>query len=495
MRKTVQKYQLCICMLVACFFLGMEIQARNVVLDWNKATLTAISQTHQPGAIPGRTLFLVHTAMFNAWAAYDDFALSTQNGGLLRQPRQKRTKINKEIAVSYAAYSTLVRLFTAAPQLATFSALMVTLGLDPSYINKNTENSAGIGNYVANELMNARQNDGSNQLGNQPGFFWNGTNLVHVPPQSAYGDYTGYIPVNPPTLFSNDGTYVVNNPNKWQPVIPDGTTTPQVFATPFWDLVTPFALTSANQFPLKGPHLYPSKAYKKEAKQILKITAHLTSEQKAIAEFWSAGAPTVSTFGLWNQAAQFVSIRDSHDLDEDIKLFFILNNYSLDSQIAGYYNKVHFNSERPITAIRFLYNGKHVRSWGGPFKGTERIKGQNYKSYISPVPATGEFPGTFQGSYAAGAAYILTRFTGTSRYGNSTVLALGSSFIEIGETPDAPVLLKWNTFDVAVKQASLAALYGGYQFKSSIIQGARLCKKVAKLDYEKSLSYINGTSH
>jgi hypothetical protein len=494
---TLNKYKLFTCAFF--LFLTSILNAQNVVLEhnnvviaWNRATLNAISQARQVGTIPGRTLFLVHTAMFDAWAAYDHHALGTLNGGTLRQSSSQRTFDNKATAMSYAAFNTLNRIFVGAtPQLAQFSGLMVSLGLDPTNTATNGTTPAGIGNLIANQLMNSRQNDGSNQLGNQVGTFWNGSALVPVPPQSAYGDYTGYVPVNPPTLYNNNGTFVANDPNRWQPIIPAGSTAPQIYSTPFWGLVTPFALTSANQFSIQGPYLYPSKDYIKQANHILKINAELTSTQKAIAEFWNAGTGSVSTFGLWNQAAQFISTRDSHTQDDDVKLFFILNNYSLDSQIAGYYQKRKFDSERPITAIRFIYNGKTIKGWAGPGLGTKKILGQNFKSYLTP-PAAAEFPATFQGAFASGAAYILTRFTDNKVYGNTATVAKGSSTIEPGITPDENVVLSWVTYQEAVDQASQAALYAGIQFPRSIKQGAKLSKKVAKLDYQKSLFFING---
>jgi hypothetical protein len=486
--------------LIAFLFMSCGIQAQNVVIQWNNATINAVAQIRQGGNPPSRTLFLVHTAMFDAWAAYDENALGTQRGNTLKRPAAERTDANKAAAMSFAAYRTLLRVFSAAaqaPQRAQFAQLMIQLGYNPNDTGMNTVTPSGIGNLVANDLMNYRENDGANQLNNEVGTFWTGTALVAVPPSTPamYGDYTGYIPVNDPFPYNNNGTpFVIRDPNRWQPLIvpgaTPGSTTIQTNATPQWALIVPFALTKAPIIKVKPPARYPSRTYTKQANETLRINANLTSRQKAIAEYWSGGAGTVTSFGYWNQGAQFISARDHHTQDDDVKFFFILNNFSLDSQIAGNVYKNIYDSERPISAVRFLYNGEFIRAWAGPFLGTQEILGQNFRTYTIPG-GVGEFANTNQAGYAAGAAYILRRFTGSDRYGNSVTIPQGSSTVEPGTTPDTTVVLSWPTFKAAVDQSLNGVLYSGAHFRNSILQGQRIQKKVAQLDYEKSLTFIN----
>jgi hypothetical protein len=88
-------------------------------------------------------------------------------------------------------------------------------------------------------VLEFRHRDGANQLGDEPG----GT------PGVRYSDWTGYSPVN---------TWdQVNDPYRWQPLCvptpPPGATicagTVQRFATPHWNRVTPFALSSPPSSP------------------------------------------------------------------------------------------------------------------------------------------------------------------------------------------------------------------------------------------------------
>jgi len=50
-----------------------------------------------------------------------------------------------------------------------------------------------------------------------------------------------------------------------------------------------------------------------------------------------------------------------------------LGNAMLDSSVACSDNKRAFDSERPITAIHFLYSGVQIRGWAGPYLGTQLI--------------------------------------------------------------------------------------------------------------------------
>jgi hypothetical protein len=101
---------------------GRARSADNVVVQWNEAIVDAIRNTKTPPPIASRAFAVTHTAMFDAWAAYDPVALSTRLGGTLRRPETERTKANKEKAISFAAYRVLVDLFPT--QVPLFDALM-----------------------------------------------------------------------------------------------------------------------------------------------------------------------------------------------------------------------------------------------------------------------------------------------------------------------------------------------------------------------------------
>jgi hypothetical protein len=233
----------------------------NVVLQWNDALLKTVRTV--PFPITARALAIVHTSMYDAWAAYDPVAVGTRFGVSLRRPTSEHTDSNKKQAMSFAAYRALVDLFPTQKTIL-FDPLMVTLGYAPSDMTMDTSNPTGIGNVTAGAVLALRHTDGSNQLGDlNPG---------------AYSDYTGYVPVNDPDFL--------NDPNRWQPLRnADGTV--QRYLLPHWERVTPFALSHSGEFRPSPPPLYPHGLYRSEANEVLHLSAQLNDLSKTIAEYWA----------------------------------------------------------------------------------------------------------------------------------------------------------------------------------------------------------------
>jgi hypothetical protein len=77
---------------------------------------------------------------------------------------------------------------------------------------------------------------------------------------------------------------------------------------------------------------------------------------------WSDGPNSEQPPGHWAMLAQFVSARDHHTLDDDVKMFFVLSNAIFDAGIAAWDAKRTYDSVRPVTAILVLYKGKTIRS-------------------------------------------------------------------------------------------------------------------------------------
>ena len=442
----------------------------NVVLQWNEATLDAIRNTKSAPPIAARAFAITHTAMFDAWAAYDPVAKGTRLGSSLRRPEVERTAANKEKATSFAAYRVLVDLFST--QTAVFGALMSSLGYDPSDISADTSSPSGIGNICAQALLNYRHTDGSNQLGDlHPG---------------AYSDYTGYVPVNTADTL--------NDPNKWQPLLVNGV--PQTWLLPQWGLVKPFALTSGSQFRdfilAYGPAQYPHGSYRKQAIEVLHLSARLNDTAKVIAEYWADGLGSGTPPGHWNIFAQEISRRDGHTIDDDVKMFFILGNALMDASIAVWDCKRAADSIRPVSAIRFLFGSKPIRAWAGPGMGTKLIDGEEFKSYIATPPFASYISG--HSTFSASAAQVLQRFTGSDNLGTSFTALPGSSTVEPGVTPAQFVTLSWATFTEAADQAGISRRYGGIHFKADDLVGRQTGRLVADVVWTKAMSYINGTS-
>ena len=448
----------------------------NVVLQWDDAALQAIRLTKPGPPMVARALAIVHTAMYDAWAAYDETAVGTRLGGSLRRAASEHTLANKGEAMSFAAYRTLVDLFPS--QTSRFDALMGSLGFDPANGSTDTDTPAGIGNVAAAAVIAFRHHDGANQLGDlHPG---------------AYSDYTGYVPVN-------DADHI-NDPNHWQPLrFSDGHggfVTPGYIA-PHWGRVVPFALTSGSQFrPAEVPNRYPFGGYRVQAEQVLHYSARLTDREKVIAEYWADGPNSELPPGHWLLFGQFVSRRNGHTLDQDVKMFFALANAVFDAGIVAWDCKRAYDYVRPVTAVHFLFAGKKVRAWAGPYRGTQLIDGTDWEPYQPVTFITPPFPEFISGhsTFSAAGAEILRSFTGSDAFGASATVRAGSSKVEPGAVPATDVILSWATFSEAADQAGISRRYGGIHFVEGDLQGRSRGRLVGAQVWAKALAYFRGTA-
>lgn len=465
----------------------------SVVILWNQAALQGVRDSKLGPPMVARALAVVHTCAYDAWAAYDHRAVGTRLGAALRRPRREHTLANKNAAISFAAYRAAVDLFPG-DRVHVFDPLMQSLGYDPTNTTTNPTTPAGIGNVAARAVLDFRHRDGANQLGDEPG------GSAGMP----YSDYTAYASPNGALdLRTGFDPAAVHDPNQWQPlryIDAAGTLVTQPFVGAQWQRVTPFALGSPAQLRSSiGPARYGSTTYESQARAVLELSADLTDEQKMIAEYWADGPHSELPPGHWDLFGQFVSRRDHHGagaggIDKDIKLFFALTNAIFDAGICCWDNKRAFSSVRPISAIRYLFRGHRVLAWGGPYKGTQLINGEDWFPYQASTFPTPPFPEYSSGhsTFSAAGAEILRLFTRSERFGASVTFPAGTSKFEAGSVPARDVTLRWETFRDAANQAGMSRRYGGIHFKQGDLDGRAAGRLVAKRAWAKAQSYIRG---
>jgi hypothetical protein len=478
------------CVIFSCELLAAGAAAspgQNAVMRWDSAVLQGLRDAKLGAPMVGRALAIVHTCMYDAWAAYDERAVGTQLGGALRRPASERTLANKEQAISYAAHRALVDVLPVDTN-SVYIPLMKQLGYDPSDNSTDIETPTGIGNVACTAVLEFRHHDKSNQLGDLA--------------QGPYSDWSNYRPVNAPGTIP--ATFLFGkplNPEHWQPLTytdSAGNLVLQMFSGAQWCYVTPFAMTAGDQFRSliePGPPKYESPGYQQQAQELITISAGLDDEQKMIAEYWSGEGKTEQAPGHWMRIAQWVSERDHRTLDDDAKMFFALSNAMLDTSIAAWDAKRAYDSVRPITAIPLLFHGKTIRAWGGPGKGTIEMDGGKwipYQTVTSPTPPFPEYVSETS-TYSAAAATVLQFFTGSDRFGDSVTFPAGGSKIEPGVTPAHPVTLRWETFTDAANEAGVPQQYAGTNFRGSDLAGRALGKAVATQAWSKAQSYFDGT--
>lgn len=126
-----------------------------------------------------------------------------------------------------------------------------------------------------------------------------------------------------------------------------------------------------------------------------------------------------------------------------------------DASVAAWDMKRAYDSIRPVTAIPLLLNGKQIRSWGGPGKGTVEMNGSRWVPYqlaTFPSPPSPDYVSE-QSAYGAAGAFIVSSWTRNDRFGDSVKILPGSSIIEPGITPSKGIDLKWKTFTGAAEDA------------------------------------------
>ena len=89
----------------------------NAILRWNERLLESIRANPRltGPTVSARAIGVLHTATYDAWAAYDAVAVDTRQrlraDPTLRRPATERTEENKSKAIGYAAYRVLLNLF------------------------------------------------------------------------------------------------------------------------------------------------------------------------------------------------------------------------------------------------------------------------------------------------------------------------------------------------------------------------------------------------
>jgi hypothetical protein len=426
--------------------------------------------------IISRQMAIAVTAMYDAWAAYDDRAVGTRLGGALRRPPAERTLANKEKAVSYAMYRALVDLFPEERDW--LAAEMRGVGQDPNDDSVDRATPQGVGNTAAEAVLAYRRHDGANQAGDEGG------------PTEVYGDTTGYAPVNPADR--------IVDPDRWQPIpftMKDGTTRTPGYLTPHWQLVKPFALERADQFRPPPPPRVGSPELLREVDEVLAFNAGLTDRQKSIVEFMRDGPRSTGQSGHWLQFAQDISRRDHHDLDQDVKMFFAVGNTAFDAFIAAWDAKRAYDSSRPWTLVRHYYQGKTVQGYLGPCKGVGTLPAAQWHPYSPSAFVTPPFPGYVSGHSAVSGACskMLELYTGSDRYGAVYRHRPGVYTEESCVRPDQ-VELVMSTFSGTAEMAGLSRIMGGYHIQADNRAGLALGRAVAGYSWPKYRAYFEGTA-
>lgn len=455
-----------------------NVSLAYVWLDIAEETTAREHDAHSPRpTIGSRMLAIWATAMYDAWAAYDPKAVGSRLGGSLRRPENERTLENKKKAISYASYRSLLFLFPEAKSY--LDDEMRKMGYDPTVQSIDPAKPEGVGNLAAQAVIDYRRHDGANQFGDEVG--GNGT---------PYGDYTYYVPFNPPDK--------IIDPDRWQPItftLKDGSKITPNFLTPHWYRVKPFVIDNSAQFrPGPPPKTTTDRELlKKEADQALSYNANLTKEQKAIVEFMRDGPRSTGQSGHWLRFAQDVSRRDKQTLDQDVKLYFLVANVAFDAFISCWETKRYYDSSRPWTLIHYFHKGEQLTGWAGTHGGTKTMPAEQWCPYSPESFITPPFPGYTSGhaTVSGACSKVIELFTGSDVYG----FAERRKHCELTEDmPGDYVTLDLPTWSATAELAALSRALGGYHIPYDNNVGLKVGREIATWSWPKYQEYFNGTA-
>jgi hypothetical protein len=464
-----------------------------------------------PPALTARALAIVNTAMYDAWSFYTPNKASPS---IVYSGINKRSgKLSdKEISVSVAAWGTLKRVYEGTVNSASVNAqadalLFQITGLtNPT--SRNANSAVGLGNRIADGLNAFRDNDGANSLGDKP--------FTKPAPNGSrrYQDYTNYFPVNEPYDIrvprTEESCSKIRSLNKWEPLttptdaITGAGSITRPYASPFAADIIPFAMTSGSQFRTRGPpvHEVPEidrMSFEEQHIQVLTNSSNLGDREKMIAEFW---APDARIFGnppnMFHMFTLNALVAEDYDLEGSIKALFLVSNAVFDAGISCWDTKRHYDSSRPITAIRCLRAGVPVTAWGGHYQGVKTIDGGSwlpYQEYNFTTPPFSEYT-SGHSMFSSAASYVLEKFFGPSFVGpNYYTIPEGQSTFEgkklLGEpgyiagltdvpnsgyntpgySPRTDITLSWNTWAEAAQEAAMSRIYGGIHISDAATDG------------------------
>ena len=368
----------------------------DVITDWNTATLNAIRQRRTAPPVASRALAILHLSMYEA---VNGIARTHEP---YRVPSAPPASASVVAAASAAAHDVLVALFPA--DAATFNTLH---GSTLAGVKDGPQKSVGIhwGQQVAAEYIAWRSADGAD--------------ATAAPP--AGSGPGAWIPTLP--LFAND-------------------------ALPHWGSVWPFVMMHGLQFRPLGPPALISGDWADQYNDVKALgsatSTTRTAEQTQIALFWADGAGTETPPGHWNSIAQDVGRALGNTMEQNARLFALLNIAVADAAICAWDAKYSFNFWRPVTAIR---NGD---SDGNPATDADPS--------WTPLLATPPFPDYVSGhsTFSGAAATVLARFYGTDNIAFTT----GSDFLP-------GVSRSFLSFSAAAAEAAASRLYGGIHYRAA----------------------------
>jgi membrane-associated phospholipid phosphatase len=380
----------------------------DVVTDWNSVTLDAIRVVSEPPPRATRVLAMVHVAMHDA-----------VNGIEQRYARYHVRKpgipvASPEASAAAAAHTVLLGLYEALGP--SFDAALES-SLDALADGHAKNAGRAWGRQVGRQILKLRQHDNA-------------------------GLVTGYAPSGEP------GYWETTPPNHAPALLPN------------WPYVTPFAMTTGDQFRPAPPPAIDSAEFREAYREVLELGAVASplraADQTEIAYFWEDGPRTVTPPGHWQLIAQQFSHLYGIGLWENARLFALLSIAQADAAIVSWDAKYFYDHVRP-----YSYITSQAAAAADPATPID----PTWENLIPSPP----FPAYTSGhsTFSSASAVILARF----------FEADDMPFCGASPDPDRwPEALPgvqrcWDSFSQAAEEAGQSRVYGGIHWQYDNLAG------------------------
>jgi hypothetical protein len=263
---------------------------------------------------------------------------------------------------------------------------------------------------------------------------------------------------------ANDGWNAVDpfNPRQapgvWRPTPPSFSP----MAEPQFQNVRPFAIVSVNQFPLPSPASLGDVEYQRVFDEVKSIggatSATRTDDQTHAVHFWFE-----PPYDSWSRISGILMENNRFDLHETARLYALVNMVSCDGLIAGWYWKRHYAFWRPITAIHEADTDDNPHTVADPLWRPLRT-----------TPFHPDHPSTHS-VLGGAAAEVIRRFTGSDHHKfcmtSITAVPAGSTRCFV-------------TLSQAQEENSNSRVYAGIHFRTAIVAGDQLGRRVGGFAFE-----------
>ncbi len=560
-------------------FIASGVEATgSIARHWDEALLASIRKdiVHPPRQ--ARNLFHLSSAMYDAWAAYDATAL----GYLFREKlTAKQVEAARKEAISYASYRILRSRFAGSPNAAVITpilmAAMVSAGYDESITTTVGNSPAAVGNRIAAQYIAYGLGDGAHEeigYASYPGTYPN----VNPPLVVAVGgdpltiDPNRYQPLALSYYVDQAGNVIPGGyPAKlapfWGFVKPFGLTASDLSATNpgvYLDQGTPAKMFTESDLLYRTAHedvVVLSSMLTPDDGVMIDIspsvlgnnplgtnagTGHATNPAtgkpypsnlvkrgdwaRCLAEFWADGPTSETPPGHWNTLLNTVMSHPSFErklfgkgavlgeLEYEVKAYMMLNGALHDAAITAWGHKGHYDSSRPITAVRYMAHrgqcsdaaqpsyspsGIHlipgvievitaassapgqrhadlagnegkiaIKGWPGSpllpatqYSGVVWMLGTDWVPYQRPTFVTPPFAGYMSGhsTFSRAGARVMTGLTGSEFFpsGVGEFVCPQNAYLVFEDGPSETVTFQWATYFDASDQSGLSRLFGG----------------------------------